>query len=117
MYKLVILIEFDEDKKSWDDSWPDFLHHAEQMPGLLKESTSRIESVLYGTYRCSLIHELHFNSKKSLQNAMSSTPGRTAGEILQKITGGKMTLLLANHQEDNLANIRKFKSKRETNDR
>ena len=105
MYKLVILIQSSENEKTFNDSWSKFLAQAEQMPGLLKETTSRIDKVLYGQYDCSLIHELYFNSMKTLQLAMSSPQGQAAGEILQKITAGNMTLLLADHREDNLINM------------
>jgi uncharacterized protein (TIGR02118 family) len=111
MYKLVILIQSSENEKTFNDLWPKFLEQAEQMPGLLKETTSRIDKVLFGQYGFSLIHELYFNSMKTLQLAMSSPQGQAAGEILQKITGGNMTLILADHREDNLINIRKHKSK------
>jgi uncharacterized protein (TIGR02118 family) len=108
MYKLVILIESDVNEKSLNDLWSQFLHNVEQMPGLLKETTSHIDRILYGDHKCSLIHELYFNSMETLQEAMSSPSGCIAGEVLQKMTGGKMTLLLADHREENLVNIRKF---------
>ncbi|MBE0408928.1 MAG: EthD family reductase [Anaerolineales bacterium] len=111
MYKLVILIDHSKNEEALNDLWPKFLQQAEQMPGLLKETTSRIDKVLYGEYSCSMIHELYFDSVRTLQEAMSSPPGQAAGEILQKMTAGKMTLLLADHREDNLENIRKYKPK------
>jgi uncharacterized protein (TIGR02118 family) len=116
MYKLVILIQSSANEKTLNDLWPKFLQQAEQMPGLLKETTSRIDNVLYGGCDCSLIHELYFNSMKTLQMAMSSPQGQAAGEILQKITEGNMTLLLADHREDNLFNIRKHQSRNISND-
>ena len=110
MHKLMILIEALEDWTLFDDSWPQFLHHAEEMPGLRREVTSRVDSVLYGKGGYVIIHELFFDSLASAQEAMSSTPGREAGKILQGITGGRMILMFADHKEDDIENIRKYKS-------
>jgi uncharacterized protein (TIGR02118 family) len=106
MHKLVIMIEPPEDETIFHEFWPKFLHVAEQMPGLVKEATSQVDRVLFGDYHCAFIHEMFFDSYSSIQQAMSSPPGQAAGEVLQKMTGGKMTLLLADHTEDDLENIR-----------
>lgn len=106
MHKLVILIETGEDEIDFDDAWPQFLHFAERMPGLVREATSRVEQILYGRYQPVLMHELFFDSFAALQKAMTSPEGRAAGEQLQKMTGGRLTLLLADHKEDDLDNIR-----------
>ncbi|HZD56264.1 MAG TPA: EthD family reductase [Anaerolineales bacterium] len=116
MHKLVILIEPPEDYDAFEEIWPQFLHLAERMPGLRRESTSRIDGILYGRYDCTIIHELYFDSLSDIQAAMGSPEGRATGELLQKMTGGHMTLLYADHKEDNLENILKFK-KQEANAR
>ncbi len=110
MYKLMILIEPQDDWTSIDEAWPQFLHHAENMPGLLREVTCRVDDVLYGDSSYALIHELHFENQDAARKAMASPEGRMAGKILQALTNGRMTLLLADHKEDELENIRKFKS-------
>lgn len=107
MHKLVILVEPLADDAAFDEIWPQFLHIAEKMPGLQRETTSRIDGVLYGRYQCTMMHELYFDSLEVLQEAMKSPQGRTAGELLQKMTAGRLTLLLADHKEDDLENIRK----------
>ena len=109
MHKLVILIGPLLDENTFDESWPEFLHLAERMPGLRRETTSRVDSVLYGKYACVLLHELYFDSLADIQEAMRSPEGRAAGEVLQKMTAGRLTLLLADHKEDELANIHKFR--------
>ena len=109
MHKLVILIEPPEDYAAFDETWPKFLHVAERMPGLRRESTSRVDSVLYGSVDCTIIHELYFDSLAAIQEAMSSPEGRAAGELLQQMTAGRMTLLYADHKEDNLENILKHR--------
>ena len=110
MHKLMILIETLDDWTIFDDTWPQFLHQAEDMPGLRREVTSRVDSVLFGKGDYAVIHELYFDSLGAAQEAMSSTPGREAGRILQGITGGRLTLLFADHKEDDIENIRKYKN-------
>lgn len=109
MHKLVILIEPPQDYDAFEEIWPQFLHLAERMPGLRRESTSRIDGLLYGRYDCTIIHELYFDSLSDIQAAMGSPEGRATGELLQKMTRGRMTLLYADHKEDDLENILKFK--------
>jgi uncharacterized protein (TIGR02118 family) len=108
MHKLVILIEGPDGQEGFDDAWPKFLHISERMPGLTREATSRVEQVLYGRYQPLLIHELFFDSYAALQQAMTSPEGRAAGELLQNMTGGYMTLLLADHKEDELNHIHSY---------
>jgi hypothetical protein len=40
---------------------------------------------------------------------MSSPEGQAAGELLQLMTAGRMTLLYADHKEDNLENIQRHR--------
>ncbi len=114
MVKLVIMIERLENWDAFEASWPRFLHLAESMPGLRREATSRINSVLYGSIPVGMIHELYFNSLESAKGAMASAEGRAAGALLQGMTGGQMTLFLADHKEDDLANISKYTSSKGT---
>lgn len=109
MHKLVILIEPAQDEVAFDELWPQFLHLAESMPGLKRESTSRVDGILFGHYDVALIHELYFESLTALKDAMSSPQGQATGELLQRMTGGHMTLLYTDHKEDELENIHKFR--------
>lgn len=109
MYKLVILIEDLPDSEQFDQMWPEFLHVSERMPGLIKEATCRVDSNLYGSYQPTLLHELFFNSIDEIKHAMSSPEGQEAGGLLQQITGGKMSLVIADHKEDDLENIRRYR--------
>lgn len=106
MYKLVILIEPLEDWLAFDEGWPEFLARAENMPGLISETTSRVDSLIHGHFHVAMIHELFFDSMEAARTAMTSEEGREAGGVLQAITRGKVTLLLADHLEDELANIK-----------
>lgn len=106
MIKLVILIEAPDDVEQLMASWPLFLHLAEEMPGLQAEATSQVDHTLYGNPYV-LMHELFFNSMAEATTAMSSPTGRAAGEMLQKISRGKLVLFFADHKEDSIENIRK----------
>lgn len=109
MFKLVILIENLPDHEHFDTLWPEFLHVSERMPGLIKEATCRVDSNLYGSYQPIMQHELYFESIDAIQLAMSSPDGQAAGGLLQQMTGGRMSLFIADHKEDDLENIRRYR--------
>jgi uncharacterized protein (TIGR02118 family) len=113
MHKLVILVDLPLEAAAFEEAWPQFLHLSERMPGLLREATSHVEYVLYGDYQPALMHELFFDSMEAVHQAMSSPEGRAAGEVLQRMSGGRLTLLIADHQEDDLENIRKHQASTE----
>lgn len=107
MHKLIILIDPLEDWTTFENAWPEFLHRAESMPGLLRESTSRVNLVLLGTGYARM-HELFFESLSAVQEAMASEPGKATGRLLQEMTGGKMSLMIAECHEDSIENIQKY---------
>ncbi len=108
MFKLVVLIEAQDDLVRFENDWPKFLALAEKMPGLIKESKSPIHSRLYGRLDVSMIFEMFFESFDALKAAMKSSEGVAAGKMLQTITDGNVTLLYSDHLEDNLKNIRAY---------
>jgi len=109
MHKLIIIIESTA-TPDFHVFWPRFLHAAENMPGLQRESTSRVSQVLFGDLQCALIHELYFDSYPALQLGLASDSGKQAGQLLQEMTGGRVRLLVADHSEDNLENIRQYRT-------
>ncbi|MBN2500302.1 MAG: EthD family reductase [Anaerolineales bacterium] len=109
MYKLVILIEPQMDILRFEDSWPKFLEYAEKMPGLIRETTSRVDRILAGNCSVEKIHELYFESMEAALEAMASPNGQAAGKVLQAMTGGNMTLMLAHHLEDEIENIKRYR--------
>jgi hypothetical protein len=109
MYKLIILVESIA-TPDFHTYWPRFLHAAEDIPGLRRESTSRVSQTLYGDMQCAMIHELYFDTYAALNFGLASEPGKEAGRLLQEMTSGRVKLLIADHSEDNLENIRKYKS-------
>jgi len=108
MHKLIILLE-STSMPGFHNFWPSFLHVAESIPGLRRESTSRINQVLYGDASYSLVHELYFDTLPALQAGLASPPGMEAGRLLQDMTGGRVHLLIADHSEDDLENIRRYR--------
>lgn len=109
MHKLVILIE-STSTPGFHDFWPRFLHAAEAIPGLRREATSRVSSVLYGDVQYAMIHELFFDTLPALQSGLASPMGSEAGRLLQEMTSGRVRLLIATHSEDDMDNIRKYKA-------
>ena len=109
MQKLIILIGPVADTLSFSEGWPEFLHHAEDMPGLIREAAIRVYASLYGDQDIRMIHELFFETQDALEQALAAPQGRLAGYLLQKITGGQVTLLTAEHKEDDIENLRKYR--------
>jgi hypothetical protein len=108
MHKLIILIE-STSTPGFYNLWPRFLHAAENIPGLRRESTSRINQVLYSDVKFAMIHELFFDTLPALQAGLASPSGEEAGRLLQEMTGGKVKLLIADHSQDELENIRRYR--------
>ena len=98
MYKLVIFIKSLEDADSFEEKWPEFLHSAEKMPGLVYETTSRVDKILYGEEKIAQVHELYFKSQKDAVRAMSSLEGREAGRTLQRNRDARRLSPSASHR-------------------
>lgn len=109
MHKLVILIEPLENWEVFEAGFPDFLHLAEEMPGLLRETIGRVDDHLYGRFHVQQMHELYFESREAAEKAMASATGRAAGRLLQRITEGRVVLFFSDHMEDDLENIRRYR--------
>lgn len=107
MYKLIILIQPPPDPAQFEARWPEFLAAAERMPGLRRETTAHVDRVVYGEHSVHWVHELYFDTLKAAAAAMGTSEGEEAGRVLQEISGGAVTLLLADHSQDDLSNIRR----------
>ena len=112
MYQLILLIPPSVDIKSFDEGWPSFLEAIEQMPGLLRESVSRVDQLLYGQEFFPRIYTFSFPDQKTLEKSLVSSPGEKAGKIIHDLTGGRVTLLTAEFQEDSLNHIQSFTSQK-----
>ncbi len=112
MYQLILLIPTSVDIKSFDEGWPSFLEAVEQMPGLLRESVSRVDQLIYGKEYFRRIYTFSFPDQKTLEKSLLSSPGEKAGKIIHALTGGRVTLMTADFQEDSLDNIQSFTSQK-----
>ena len=108
MHKLIILFDRPSDSLAFITGWQAFLSLAEQMPGLRRETVSRIEDVIYAKKEAPFkIHEFHFDDRAALDAALASDAGQQAGEWLHQFTDGNFTLLTAPHQEATEKEIKK----------
>jgi len=110
MHKLVILIEPLLDWTEFHERWPDFLRHAESMPGLVREATSQVEKSLFGERPIAWMHELYFASLTDLQLALNSADGQAAGRILHAITRDRLTLFVAECKEEDGETLRRYRA-------
>ncbi len=112
MYKLVILIEPLENENAFDEQWPAFLAQAEAIPGLVREASGRVETMLFGQAVYARQHELYFNSMEEARVGLASPHGRVAGRLLQSMTGGRMVLFFVEHHEDSAENLARVRQAR-----
>ena len=100
-YKLVILFQRPPDPGEFERRWSEeFVHLAEQLPGLKRVVVSHTHGGPAGPVDIYLIHELHFASQADLTAALSSPEGVAAGQCLVRLAGRLATLLFAEHMED-----------------
>jgi len=100
MHTLLILIPSSVDWTVFDQGWPDFLHQAERMPGLIREEVLQVEKSLTGHNLFSRMYSFHFEDQASLIEAMTSPPGKQASQMIHRITGGKAVILTGETKED-----------------
>jgi uncharacterized protein (TIGR02118 family) len=110
MHKLVILIEPPQDEAAFEGQWPAFLHLVESLPGLQRETSSRVSHFLYGPVQVAQVHELFFETYAAAEQALASPAGRQAGHLLQQMTGGRIALFFAEHREDDIENLRRYQA-------
>lgn len=101
MHKLIILFEQPVDRIIFQQGWQHFLRLAEKMPGLRRETISRIEQMVFSPEGSAyyMAHELIFDSRSALEAAIQSPEGEAAGQWLQRFTNGCVILMIAEHQE------------------
>jgi uncharacterized protein (TIGR02118 family) len=101
MYKLIALFTTPADAGEFEAHWSgEFVPLAEKMPGLRRAVVSRIEGTPAGPAPYYLIHELYFDDRPALESAMASPEGTSAGQTLMSFAANDVTLLLAEHLED-----------------
>lgn len=102
MHKLVILFYQPADVNEFELLWSEeFVPRAERMPGLRRVSVSRIIGGLDSSPpELHLVHELYFDDRSALEDAMASEAGQEAGRTLVAVAGERVQLVFAEHQED-----------------
>ncbi len=110
MYQLIILLPTGLDLHAFDEGWPQFLAVAEQMPGLIQESITRVDRVLFGSDIFQRFYTFGFPDKKSLELALISEEGQKAGNLLHVLSGGNITITTGFHQSDTLNRIQSYSS-------
>ncbi len=113
MYQLIILLPAGLDLQSFDEGWPQFLDIAEQLPGLIRESITRFDQVLYGSETIQRMYTFSFQDKKSLEIALISEAGQKAGNLLHNLSGGNITILTGGYQSDTLDRIQSYSPPKE----
>lgn len=113
MYQLIIFLPAGSDLQSFDEGWPQFLEIAEQMPGLIRESITRFDQVIYGSETIQRMYTFSFKDKKSLERALISEAGQKAGDLLHSLSGGNITILTGDHQSDTLERIQSYSPPKE----
>ena len=108
MYQLIILLPAGLDLQAFDEGWPQFLEMAERLPGMIRESITRFDQVIYGSENIQRMYTFSFPDKKSLESALVSESGQKAGNLLHELSGGNITILTGDHQSDTLERIQSY---------
>ncbi|MEW5829304.1 MAG: EthD family reductase [Chloroflexota bacterium] len=98
MYKLMIFFQTPKDPDRFQRNWQIFLGMVEKLPGVQGEVITRFEKPLYGGIPFHMLHEVYFETREALDEALKSTAGQAAGMFLQNVTGGRVSILAAEHQ-------------------
>jgi hypothetical protein len=110
MYQMVIILPSTLNLKTFDEGWPEFLKLAEQMPGLIRESVTRFDQVLFGSSDVQRLYTFSFSDRQSLEQALTTEVGEKAGNLLHTISNGSLTILAGDYQTDTLDRINSFSS-------
>ena len=116
MYKLVILFMPPLAWATFEQGWQKFLGMAEQMPGLRRETVGDIDQLVFGPPNMNYkkIHELHFDTREALEDALTSEAGQKAGQWLHSFTKGRFLLMVAKHMEATPEDFKKVNRKKTT---
>jgi uncharacterized protein (TIGR02118 family) len=118
MYKLVILFLPPFAWATFEQGWQKFLGMAEQMPGLRKEAVGDIDEMVFSQPNMNFkkVHELYFDSREALEDALTSEAGQKAGQWLHSFTQGRFLLMIAKHMEATPEQFKKISPKNSASD-
>lgn len=101
MHKLMLLFQKPDDILKFEQNWSDtFVAKAEQMPGIIRVSITRIYGGPINEPDLHMIHEFYFEDEDSLRLAMLSPEGQLAGQALQTFAADLVTIVFAEHLEE-----------------
>jgi uncharacterized protein (TIGR02118 family) len=90
-----------DDPTSFEERWSnEFVASAEALPGLRRVAVSRFRTTLSDPLRLYLVHELYFDDLDAVQQAMASIQGQNAGQTLMSIAQDFVSVLIAEHMEE-----------------
>lgn len=104
MYKLTLIFHAQPDNPDLLTRWSqEFVPLADRLPGLKLVIVSHVDGGPSGPTDIRLIHDLIFESREAMTEAMQSPAGVAAGQCLVHITRNapnSVTLLFAEHMAD-----------------
>jgi uncharacterized protein (TIGR02118 family) len=101
MYKLMVIFHQTSDTSGLEQLWSEtFVAQAERMPGLRRVAVSRVRGRLVEQTQIHLIHEFFFDDEAALHSALASQEGQAAGQALMEFAAQTVTLLVAEHLEE-----------------
>ena len=101
MTKLVALFTHPTDPAAFDLGFSRWLPLSEAMPGLRRVAVSHVQGSPDGAAPYSLIHEMFFDDLPAAHAAMSTPEGEAAARQLWAFAADNVTLILADHLEEN----------------
>ena len=101
MHKLMLLFRQPENVTDFESAWSQqFVHKAEQLPGLRRVTVSRVVGGPGDEVELHLVHEFFFDDLESVRQAMASPAGQAAGKALMAIAPDHVTICFAEHLEE-----------------
>lgn len=96
MYKMTLLFHHPEDIERFEDQWAQqFLPLAEQMPGILRIAVCHVAGEAGGVSNYYKLHEFYFDSRETLDKALTSEKGVRAGRALMTFGGDITTIFFS----------------------
>lgn len=90
----------------FDRQWSEgFVSLVEKMPGIRRVAVSRVYGAPSEEVGYHLLHEFFFDDREAMQSAMRSPEGQVAGKALMSFAADLVTILFAEHFEEQRGEI------------